>query len=125
MRTLEAYLNQFNLQTHAGEVKRLCEAIPVSRNHLYVMRRGGICTLDMALSLMRATNYEVDPRSLETGIDWESLDAYYEKHGGAASPFRGPKSGRAGDSGGKASAKPAGSGSGKGKAVAARSPARR
>lgn len=110
---LRAYLNQFNRTEHAAEVQRLCREVPISRVTLYGVMNGKILRLEKALGFARATGFKVDPRTFNTPVNWEVLDEYYEKHGGAASPFRTYPEEQSGGASGKASAKPAGSGGGK------------
>lgn len=116
---LAQYMNTFNRIDHAGEVKRLCESVGISRNHFYSARRGDKIGAAIALGFTRWTDGKVDPRTFESDLDWEVLDAYYaaKTDFGIGAFGLAPKARRA--------AKQAGSGGGKGNPASARSTARR
>jgi hypothetical protein len=124
MLTLKQYLDQFNVKEHAAEMKLLLEDSGVSKTHLYAIRGGASCRLDVALSLYRSSNFVIDPRTMCQSVNWEILDVYYDsRYENSKAGKRAGKPAVAGKAGARADA--AGSGAGKANAADGRRTPRR
>ncbi len=79
MQTFDEYMGSLPVKVHASMMKRLQEAVPLSRNSIYAVRRGKqVLSLATALKVHEVTERGADPRSMTSPDVWDQLDAYYE-----------------------------------------------